>query len=87
MSNTATHKRKLHLARTMMTDTEVRFGVPPFQSDAWLREAKQKALRHQLINKPKYVRPTSGQKVKKVVKRRHDKEVVTTDEQTAQIQD
>ncbi len=30
-----THKQKLHLARTLMTQQEIRDHVAPFQSTAW----------------------------------------------------
>ena len=30
-----THKQKLHLARTLMTQDEIKAHVAPFQSTAW----------------------------------------------------
>lgn len=35
MSNTATHKKKVKMARRMMTSLERKHGVPLFSSAAW----------------------------------------------------
>lgn len=37
------HKKKLHLARTLMTQREIKRGVSPFSSMAWYNRKIQKA--------------------------------------------